>query len=713
AKHLPESGAGEDAAARQALRQLIELVTRPYQERAEDILAQVVLTSSCFGLLPQWLVEAHASQQNVAAVDRLAGILRQSPCTLLNEHMFPLVVDVFDELSVAGMDQEAGQLASHVVGAVRSTTKRERMKAVERLSFLLERSLEQASAPVRIIEDALLESGTHETSDEVLKLLLEHLSKRCQRHHNQGNHTRALEHLEWIASLEESRRLALGEEGASIARQTREELASSAFAQALPEALVLEGEQGAAAARMMQLLGPTAWNAAVARIRAEPDAGKAQLLAARLREIGPEAMQLFFIELGREEDGATAMRLLALAPILQDDTGLWAQLPALLRHADRQVREAALQVVMARDGVEAVDVLQGALELEADPAWRKTWAQALARLREPAGETYLMDLLHKAASSAAPNEALVTVVFEVLSAAGNRGVIEPAVALLKPHGHTIVLRGEAGAAPKALLLAAVKALAPFYKDLIAAETLERLHKDRDPDVARLALVCLRGIVAAQQQQAETAPAREPGAAATVKPAEGAPAPPAARRTRRGFEALEGGAQLDALFRPGAEVGGGARPAPEAAPAPVADAAPEAQPERPAAAAAEPGPGAVALEGPAVEGLKPLLEGLLGDFGLVTTLHMVAGKDGMLWVEGPGGEGRVYVKARKVVSAHYAGGSGLAALAALDVTRNARFAYYAKLAAPRAEIDVDIEHLPEALRGYRADRDENLRAGHAT
>lgn len=680
AKQLPEAGAD---GAWDALRRLIEQLAQPYAARAEDILAQVHLEGAPARLLPEWLVQAQASLEGATAIQRLGGILRQSPGTLLSEQMFPHIVDVLDELSVARLDAEAEQLARHVAGAAQIATKRERKKAVERLSFLLERLMEQSSAAVRVIEDALLAACTHETSDEVLTLLVEHLSRRCTHHYRTGNWQRALEHLEWIASLEEGWRLALRDEGANIARQAREALANTAFAQALPADLLAEGDKGTAVVHMLRILGATVWGGAVERIRAETDTARAQRTASRLREIGPEAARLFYIALGREADGPTALRLLELALPLRDDAALWAELQTLLHHADERVRGRALDLVVAHNDGLAVEALVAALHTESDPSHRKVWIHALTRVRDPAAEQALLDEINKAAGAVPPDETMLLPMLDVLSATGNRGVITTATTLLRPRSHTLILGASGSPPPHTIVIAAIKALAPFYRDPQVAETLDRLRKDKDPEIARLAVVCLRGIVAAEQQQAEQAVQTEAAVAPPVMPAESSVSP---HKGHREFEVFEASARMATQFKAGAGVGGAAKTEAREPAAP------------PAGQAAAPQPAPARLEGePALEGQKPAVEGLLGDFGLAAAVRMVGGKDGVLRVTSTVGEGRVYIRERKVICASYAANRGLAALAAIEGAQGVRFAYFPVAVTVAAEINLDIGRVQEALQ----------------
>jgi len=680
AKVLPATGAEQ---VREALRRLAELIAKPYQGRSEDLLAQTDLKGAEPGLLPDWLLQAAASLEGATAEERLRGILSQSPGALLSEQMFPHVVDVLDELCVAGLEAEAEQLTKHVAGALRAATKRERMKAVERLSYLLGRLLEQSSVSIRVLEDALLEACTHETGEAVLKLLADHLSNRCAHHYRLGNWQRALEHLQWIAELEESWRLALRDEGANIARQAREALAKTDFARALPGDLTAEGEQGAAAVRLLQVLGVAVWSCVIDRIRAETNVAHALRLAMRLREIGPEALRLFYIALGREADGTTTLRLLEMASAMPDDPALWAELPALLHHADGQVRGRALQFLVGRGEGVAMDVLLNVLRAESDAELRRLWVQALANMHDPAAEQALLDELNKAADAIPPHEAMLLPLLDVLSTAGQRGIIEAVAKLLRHQGQSVMLGSGSGPPSRAVVLAAIKALAPFYRDPLPAELLERLRRDRDPEVARLALVCLRGIVAAQQQAAQAVQAPE-----APPPAPPIAEAPAARKGHHVFEILEASKDLAEQFKAGVAVGGSSSP--EARPAPSAAA------QAPLAEMLAMAPAQDEVE-PALEGLKPIIEGRLGDLGLAATVRMAGAKDGVLRISGPSGEGRVYIKNHKIIHAHFAAERGLAALCAIEGTRGAHFAYFLMPLSLSPTLDLEVSKVSEALK----------------
>src|SRR5205823_3249146 len=89
-----EKGAAPGDESVQRLRLIIEQIVHPYRSHAEDILAKAPVDRSNLGLLPDWLVKAHASLQGGSAAERVGGILCQSPCALLDEQMFAQIIDV-------------------------------------------------------------------------------------------------------------------------------------------------------------------------------------------------------------------------------------------------------------------------------------------------------------------------------------------------------------------------------------------------------------------------------------------------------------------------------------------------------------------------------------------------------------------------------------------------------------------------------------------
>jgi len=686
---LRTRGMLEDEGLVQALKDQVSAIVDPYKLHAEDLLAHATFEESLQHLLPRWLLKARASLKGGSAAERWEGILSQSPKALLDEQMFTQIVDVLDELMIAAMDSEAEQLAKHIAGALRSHTKRERSKAVERLSYLLERSLEQASPALRLIEDALLEACRHETCDEVMKLLLTHLSKRCVHHYAQKNYQRSMEHLDGMVQLEESSRVALKDEGANLARQAREALSMTELAVSLPQDVLEEGEQGEVARKMIKLLGPGIWVATIARLRFETDEQKCLAIARHLKELGPEAVKMFYTALGRENEGPVALRFMALSPEVGDENALWEQVPSLLLHPDGQVGTAALAILMQRDGEEAVEILCSILRTETDPERRKVWIAALSRLQHLSAQQVLLGELDEAVNIADADAELLMTILEALSAARNGGVVRTVAALLQRNP----------APSKPVQLCAIRSLAPFYTDPLAVETLERARKSKDPEIARLALACRRGLVAAeqqmvteQQQMAEPEPQTPPPSAS---PGVGK----TLRKTRRGFEALER-EQIDDVFQVGVAIGQGAAPAAPAAPA----AAP---------VAAAPGLAQTQSAGHSqayMNELKATLEGRVQDLGLAITVRIVGSKDGMLRIflpENPEQDGRIFIRGKRVQEASYNGKSGMQALHALDRLKGALFAYYPANFTTDGSLDIECDKVQDALVRFRDQQDDQV------
>ena len=684
AKPLAEKGLLESSGSAEALRALIARVAAPYQSRAEDIMMTVQFEPAVAALLPDWLLQAYASLRGGSAAERLAGILTQSPNALLDEQMFAQIVDVLDELSVAGMGAEAERLMVHVSGALRAVTKAARATAVQRLSFLLARSMEQASPAVKILENALLEACTHETCDEVMQLLLAHLSKRCVHHYQLGNFDRALEHLRWITSLEESSRVALKDEGANLARGAREELAKSDFGKRLAQDLFGGDQKAQIALQMAQTLGKDVWMPLVARLGTETDPQAAGALAACVPAFGKEAVQQFFTMLEREQNGPATLRLLALAPALGDAAQVSSLLPALLRHNDKQVRNHVLGLIRQGGDEGAVKVVVEVLHQETDAERRSVLVTTLSQLQHSSALAALLAELETARNAAPLDEEYTLTLLEALNTTGKQEIIPGVMRFVMPRGRTMILTADGPPPiPKAVTMATIKTLARFFKNPTVAETLERLRKEKDPDISRLALVSLRGIVAAEAKPVPPPmpppPPAAPAAPAAAAPA-AAPAPPR-RKPHRAFEALEEQIRVETVLR-----GGTGASTPVAA---TNVAAP------PAAAAAEAKPWA--------KGGKPVAEGLLQDLGLVNTLMMLGTHDGVLKIDGPAGEGLIFVKNHLIADIFYAGRSDIEALAAIDSLKNARFAFYAGVPPPHSAVNLEVASVQNVIKSFRENR----------
>jgi hypothetical protein len=656
------------------LRDFIKQLAEPYRKRAEDILNQLEFDESTSFLLPDWLIRATASLKSGSAEERLDGILVQSPNALLDERMFPQILDVLDEFSVARLEAQAEALTTHVAGAVKAPTKKMRIKAVERLSKLLERSMEQTSKAVKIIEDALLDACLHETCDEVMVLLVDYLARRCEHHYKLENYERSLEHLEWITGLEQASRSALRDDAANLARTEREKLAKTAFAQTLPNDMLAADVKGKVSARMVQLLGKELWMRILELIRTVADVETARVLTTYLAGFGKDAHQLFFSSFEHAETKQISLRLLELAPAVSTHPALWKPAYNLMRHADATVRERAVEAVLKLDSEASFKAIFETMRQDPDLAHRSGLLAAVARSADPKAFQMLMDELHSALNSKDLDEPRVALTLEALSGFENDDLVAPVTAMIYPKGRTLV-GGESRTYSKFITMAAIKALAKVYKNPMAIEALERARTQKDPEISRLALATVRGLLAAKHAQDElSGPPPTSPSASSLSPIAGKSGTNTAVR-RRGFEELQGEAEVSSLFQRGAGIGG-------ARPSGSTSGLTRATPREP-----EPMPD-----------VKPILEGQLEDMGLANTIRMIGGRDGTLIIGTPT-EARVTVRARKIIHCVLGELRGIEALAKIYEIQKAPFAYFTSLPAPPANCEVDIKEIEIAIREF--------------
>lgn len=671
------------------LRSLIEKLLHPYQTHAEDILAVMQIQRDDLEYLPEWLRKAIAGLQGETAAERLEAILRQSPAALLDSGMFQQIIDILDELSVAGQDAEAEQLMQHLAGALRLPTKKERSVAVERMAALLTRSIDQISKAVKLLEDALLETCTHETCDEVMKLLLEHLTQRSTHHYQLGNYQRAIEHLEWIVSLEESSRSALKDEGANLARITRENLSKTPFALSLLEELNAEGDRGAAAQRFAQLLGTGLVAGVLESIKNEQDPARVDAFALFLRnQSGTDALRKLTESLEAETDPARCVRLMNVLVKATDAELSWNTVQSALHHTLPEVRAEALTLVMKRAPDVAARALATALQSDSDPDRRRIWIKTLAHIKSPAAHPIILEVLDGMSEAPSQHEAEILELLPGAAMPGQYAAVGVINKLLRPRSRSIAAGGDVS---KEMMLAAIKALGPFYKDINAAETLDRLRQSKDPDIARLALVCLRGIVAAEQQNPAAPPSglqpsvqqgsasgsgTHPASSSGTSPAVGGRAS-GTRGIRKGFEALAVG-QVDEVFKVGRMVGATTSAQMQAVTPP--------------------------LDTPQI---RPTLEGELANLGLCTTLRMAASRDGFMTVQSSEGEGRIYVRRRRVIAATFGTLQNLDALSKMDEMRSGHFAFYGADYTVRDTMALEVDQLAEHISKHREKGDKDI------
>lgn len=672
------------------LRSLIERLLSPYQTHAEDILAVMQIQRDDVEYLPEWLRKAIAGLQGETAAERLEAILRQSPAALLDSQMFQQIIDILDELSVAGLDAEAEQLMQHLAGALRLPTKKERGVAVERMASLLTRSIDQISKAVKLMEDALLETCTHETCDEVMKLLLEHLTQRSTHHYQLGNYQRGIEHLEWIVSLEESSRSALKDEGANLARITRENLSKTEFALKLLDDMNGSDDRAAAAQRFAQLLGSGLVAGVLETIKNEQDPARMEAYALFLHnQPGTDAMRKLSESLETETDAPRAVRLLKVLVKASDAEHAWNTIQAALRHVLAEVRAEALIQILKRPPEVAARALATAVMVEDDPERRTILFKALAHIKSPAAHPVILEILDGLCNAPGQYEAEIIELLPAAAVPGQYATVPVILKLLRPRSRSIA--GNSDGVSKELMLAAIKALAPFYKDVNAAESLDRLRQSKDPDIARLALVCLRGIVAAEQQRDPAPPSGAMPAVQTSAssssasyPASGSGTSPSVsgrqsgtRGIRKGFEALDVG-QVDEVFKVGRMVGATTSAQMQAV-TPLND----------------------------TPQVRPTLEGELANLGLCTTLRMSASRDGFMTVQSPEGDGRIYVRRRRVIGATFGALQNLDALCKMDEMRNGHFAFYGVEYTIRDSMALEVDQLAEHISRHREKGEQDI------
>jgi hypothetical protein len=149
-----ERGLLDDAARATTLRDILERLVEPYRACSEELLGRIRFDSAVSAWLPSWLAQASAALSGGPAIERLDGILTQSPAALLGDKMFPQISDMLDELSVAGMDDDARRLALHLSGALRTGGDQQTAMA-RRLSELLNASLSHDSQAMLVLKNAL------------------------------------------------------------------------------------------------------------------------------------------------------------------------------------------------------------------------------------------------------------------------------------------------------------------------------------------------------------------------------------------------------------------------------------------------------------------------------------------------------------------------------------------------------------------------------
>jgi hypothetical protein len=684
------------------LRTLAETLLAPYQARAEEIIGKIPLSGALDKVLPDWLTKASAALSAPAAAERVHGMLALSPAHLLDSETFRTTIDVLDELVVAGMEGEAETLATHVSVALKSVNKDDRIKAVRALAVVIENLMDQSARVVAQLETALLATCARETSEAVLVPVVQYLLARACSLYNRGYFQRATVHADTIDLLERSYRKALGDEAVNPVREACAELARSAWAQALPEALAAGGEREAAAARMLAAIDKNLATTLIACIGREENLPRAQVYAKHLKILCPGSAKPLFTLLNSQNDPVALARMLAVAPMMGADEEVMNLIFPLLVHSNFELRGSALQFILDRDNERTAMFIGMRLRDPRCAPQRDLWMSILTRLRHPAVAQVLLSELQSELDAPAPDDRRLLALVESCNGYDDPRLGAALLRFLRPGagvGDTrriTVTQRENGRAVK---LAAMKGLIRYQKDPRVYELLERMRREPDPDIARMAAYCLSAPADLQLDQAQRtgmsqgAPRTDSsfptGSVGMGVPVRGMPGQPARPPVARGFEALESAAQADALFKPGQTISGKHTRLPDAPP--TDDGVLSSGKQTPL----DPSQ----LPEDLFAGAKPLLEGELQDLGLGMTARITCAKNGVMLIKSSLGKGAIYIQNKTVIAAFFSGMTEIQALAAIGKLKAAQFAYYAKSFRYEASMNIEVSNIETAIREY--------------
>ncbi len=696
------------------LRAMSERLLATYRKRVEEILPQLKLEGLALKLVPDWLVEADRALKGSTAAERLPGMLSQSPSYMLDPTGFSQAVDALDELSVAGMETEAEALNAHICSSLKAYSKEDRIKAVAGLSLLIENSMDQSAKTVVQLEEALLDGCARETSESVLRPFLIYLLERTVALYNRSYYPRAERHADTIGVLDRSFRRAVGEDAANPVREACAELSKTPWVHGLPGHLLDGGEKELAAAKILSVIDRNLSTTLIACIGREDNLARAQVYAKHLKQLCPGSAKTFVALMTSQNDPAMLARMLSIAPHVGGDDEILEIVYPLLIHQNFDLRATALQYILDRDNERTSAFIASRLRDPRCASQRELWLGILTKLRHPSAVQVVISELQTEIDSPLPDDRRTMTLIEACNAHDDARIAHVLVRLLRAGmalNETRRLTAIQKDNSKTLRLAAMKVLMRYNRDPRVYETFDRMRKDADQDIARMAAYCLN-------------PAPEPAAkpappsvyASGVRPV----APPPLTQTqtglqplpqspltqtgateqlpkpRRGFEELEQPGAVDAIFQPGTAISGkhkrqtntqvGLPPLP-------------------------PNDGRVQFTGkqtpldPAqlpedlFAGMKPLLEGELQDLGLGMTARITCAKNGVLVVHSSLGKGAIYIQNKVVVAAFFSGMSDIQALAAIGKLKQANFAYYAKSFSYAASMSVEVSNIETAIREY--------------
>ena len=709
-----------------------ERLLTTYQTRVEQILPQIKIEDADPRIVPSWLTGADKSLKSVAALDKLPGMLAQSPAFMLEGVGFSQAVDALDELVVAHMDAEASALTTHLCSALKTNSKDDRSKAIAGLSLLIENAMDQSAPVVIQLEEALQDGCARETVESVLKHFVTYLFERTVVLFNRSYHARAMKHADTISILERSYRKANGDDAVNPVRESASELSKTPWAQSLAEQLMDGGEKEQAAAKILSVIDRNLPTTLIACIGREDNLARAQQFAKYLKQLCPGSAKTFVTLMTAQNDPALLGRMLAVSPFIGGDDEILEIIYPLLVHPNFDLRAAALQFIFDRDNDRTSAFLHSRLR---DPRYaqqRATWMDILTNLHHSSVAQVIVSELQTEIDSPLQDDVRMMKLIEACNTHDDVRIgavltrmLRPGQGLADSRRVTAIQRDNS----KALRFAAMKALIRYTKDPRVTETFERLRRDPDPEVARMATYCMNPSPEMLGRPSQPVPsafmpnASRGAGASSVNPAlRTGPQEPVVNKPRRGFEELEQQSEVDEIFQPGAAISGSGRqkkltqtyqsPIP-GMPAPVM----HQSPGLPTPHGAPPLPGTsdrlpkimfsgrqapldpAQLPEDLFSGSTPLLEGDLQELGLGMTARITCAKNGVMTIKSSLGNGAIYIQNKTVVAAFFAGMSDIQALAAIGKLKQAQFAYFAKTFSYSASMSVEVSTIETTVREY--------------
>ncbi len=739
AKHYAVAKIPDDDPAWADLLGMSERLLATYQRRVEEIIPQLKIEDADPRIVPAWLSQLNSALKSVTAADRLPGIMAQSPSYLLDASGFSQAVDALDELVVAHMDAEAETLTAHLCSALATPSKEDRIKAIAGLSLMIENSMDQAAPTVVQFEDALQEGCARETGEAVLQSFVTYLFERMVVLFNRGYYPRAAKHAETISILDRSFRKSSGEEAPNPVREAGTELSKTAWARSLADQLMEGGEKESCAAKILSVIDRNLATTLIACISREGNVERAQQLARYLKQLCPGSVRSFVALLASQNDPSQLARMMAVAPFIGGEEEILDIIFPLLVHPNFDLRAMSLQYILERDNDYASAFVSSRLRDPRHAQQRELWMSILTKLRHPSAAQVIVNELQTEIDSPLQDDRRMMALIEACNAHDDARIGSALVRLLRPgtglndtRRMTPIQRDNG----RALRFAAMKALIRYTKDPRVYETFDRLRRDSDNDIARMAAYCLNptaemlgrpsqpnpsaflskgtriGIPTGSNSPARTQPTQQQSAQ-HMQPTGATP------KLRKGFEELEQVSEVDVIFQPGASITGSGKqktlqptqqsPIPGGLPSLIPTGNPGGSSTRIKSPPQVHFSGKHSPLDPAqlpddlFVGQTPLLEGELQELGLGMTARITCAKNGVMTIKAPNfgklGTGAIYIQNKTVVAAFFAGMSDIQALAAIGKLKQAQFAYFAKTFTFAATMNVEVSNIETTIREY--------------